>query len=113
MVATLLVAPDGSLSAKAFAELLYVPALEPGGANVGACTCTVAEPPGARFPKLQFNSAPVTIEGGTIEHVPGPPYAGLMLQDNDPPRLPGRSSNSFALNAVPVPAALLLLTVIV
>jgi hypothetical protein len=43
-------------------------------------------------------------------HVPGPPYAGLMLQDNE---MPGSRSNSCALNAVPVPAALLLATVIV
>jgi hypothetical protein len=110
MVATLLMAPGGgSLSAKATAELVYVPALEPGGATVGACICTVAEVPGARFPKLQFKATPPT--NGEMLHVPGPPYAGLMIQGNENP--PGSSSSNCALIAVPVPAALLLLTVIV
>ena len=51
--------PAGSLFAKTVAVFVYVAALEPGGASVGACTCTVAEAPGARFPKLQVKSAAV------------------------------------------------------
>ena len=111
MVATLLWTPAVSLSAEAFAKLEYVPALELGGASVGACTCTVAEAPGARFPKPQSNSNACGERDREMLHVPGPPYGGLMLHGKLPE--PGRKSVSRALNAVPVPAALLLLTVIV
>jgi hypothetical protein len=95
------------LSAEINAWFVYVPALEPGGARVALCTCTVALAPGARSKKLQLKVWGG--RGGTIVQLPGPAYAGLILQTN--PR--GSGSTSFTLNAVPVPAALLLLTVIV
>jgi len=76
---------------------------------VGLCTCTVAIAPGTRFPNVQFKSTPGL--GRVIVHVPGPAKAGLIVQAN--PELVGSGSCSCTLNAVPVPAALLLLTVIV
>jgi hypothetical protein len=48
-----------------------------------------------------------------IVHVPGPAYAGLIFQFNPPAMATGSGSFNTASNAVPVPAALLLLTLIV
>src|SRR5690348_2505417 len=61
---------------------------------------------------LQPNAAPDrTGPERRIEHVPGPVYAGLMLQLDR--TASGKGSNSSTLNAVPVPVALLLRTIIV
>jgi len=53
------------------AVLLYVPQLP---ALVALVTCIDAVPPGGRSPRLQVR-VPLA-----IQHVPGPLYAGLMLQ---------------------------------
>jgi hypothetical protein len=67
-------------------------------ADVALVTCTVAVPPAARFPKLQVS---VWL---TIEHVPGPLYAGLILQLTPVPA--GSESLSVADVAVPAPVLL-------
>ena len=64
-------------------------------ADVPLVTRTVAVPPGARFPNAQLR---VPLE---IEHVPGPLYAGLMLQPIPVPA--GNASDSVAAVAVPGP----------
>ena len=63
--------------------------------DVPLVTCTVAVPPGVRFPNAQLS---VPLE---IEHVPGPLYAGLMLQPIPVPA--GNTSDSVAAVAVPGP----------
>jgi hypothetical protein len=56
-------------------------------------TCTLAEAPGPRFPKLHVRTCP------EIEHVPGPLYAGLIDQLTPVPE--GSVSLSVAAVAVP------------
>jgi hypothetical protein len=67
-------------------------------ADVPLATCTLAAAPAARFPKLQVS---VWL---AIEHVPGPLYAGLMLQPIPVPV--GNESLRVAAVAVPVPLLL-------
>src|SRR5436190_12200350 len=76
---------------------------------VALVMCTDAEAPGARSPNghasVWFGAEPV------IEHVPGPEYAGSIDQLTPPPL--GSGSDRVADRAIPVPAALLLATLIV
>jgi len=62
-------------------------------------TCTDAVALDARLPKLQLSVPPA------IEQVPGPPYAGLMLQLTPVPV--GNVSLSVAEVAVPAPVLLI------
>ena len=78
--------------ALAVALLAYAAQLD---ADVLLVTCTVAAAPEARFPKLQLS---VWL---AIEHVPGPLYAGLMLQLTPGPA--GNGSLKAAEVAVPAP----------
>ena len=66
--------------------------------DVALITCTDGVAPDARLPKLQL-SVPLA-----IEHVPGPLYAGLMLQLIPVPA--GNASLSVAEVAVPAPVLL-------
>jgi hypothetical protein len=75
------------------ALLAYKPQLD---VEVPLVTCTVAVAPAARFPKLQLRAWPA------IEQVPGPRYAGLILQLMPVPD--GNVSLSIAAVAVPEPA---------
>ena len=63
--------------------------------DVPLITRTVAAPPDVRFPNAHV-SVPLV-----IEHVPGPLYAGLMLQPIPVPA--GNASDSVAAVAVPGP----------
>src|ERR1039458_7621432 len=96
--------PCAGLPLLADAVAVFVYTAQP-DTGVPLVTCTEADAPGAMSPNAQLNvcapAAPV------MEHVPGPPYAGLMLQPTPPP---GSASASGALAAVPVPAALLFFT---
>ena len=96
---------EGALLADAVAVLEYLPVP---ARLVGLLRCTLVVAPDARFPRAQFRvwlpAAPV------IEHVPGPLYAGLMLQITPEPA--GRESLMLTSVAVAVPVATLL-TVIV
>jgi len=74
------------------AVLAYAAQLDP---DVEPVTCTDAVVPAARLPKLQL-SVPLA-----IAHVPGPLYAGLMLQPIPVPA--GKVSLSVADVAVPAP----------
>jgi hypothetical protein len=74
------------------AVLAYAAQLD---ADVPLVTCTVAVAPDVRFPNAQLN-VPLA-----IEHVPGPLYAGLMLQLTPFPV--GNGSLSVAAVAVPAP----------
>jgi hypothetical protein len=65
---------------------------------VALVTCTLAVALAARFPKLQLMVWPA------IEQVPGPLYAGLMLQPIPVPD--GRVSLKAAAVAVPLPVLL-------
>ena len=65
-------------------------------ADVALVTCTVAVAPDARFPKLQLKLWLV------IEHVPGPLYAGLMLQAMPVPVGSGSLSDTDKADAAPV-----------
>jgi len=90
---TVVVADDCTellLLALRVAVLAYAAQLD---AEVALVTWTVAVVPVPRFPKLQF-SVPLA-----IEQVPGPLYAGLMLQLTPVPD--GRGSLSAAEVAVP------------
>ena len=66
--------------------------------EVPLATCTVAVAPDDRFPKLQLN---VWL---AMEQVPGPVYAGLMLQVTPVPV----GNVSFRVAAVAVPEPVLL-----
>jgi hypothetical protein len=83
------------LLALAVAVFAYGPQL---AAPVALLTCTDALALDARFPKLQLS---VPLE---MEQVPGPPYAGLMLQLTPVPV--GSGSLSVAEVAVPAPVLL-------
>jgi hypothetical protein len=92
---TVVVADDCTelpLPAFKVAVLAYAAQLD---AEVVLVTCTDADAPDARFPKLQL-SVPLA-----IEQVPGPLYAGLMLQLTPVPD--GKGSLSAAAVAVPAP----------
>jgi predicted ATPase len=86
---------EAELLALKVAVLAYDAQLD---ADVALITCTWAGAPDARLPKLQF-SVPLA-----IEHVPGPPYAGLMLQPIPVPA--GKVSLSVADVAAPAPVLL-------
>jgi hypothetical protein len=86
---------EAELLALKVAVLAYAAQLD---ADVALVTCTCAVAPDDRLPKLQF-SAPLA-----IEHVPGPPYAGLILQLTPAPV--GNVSLSVADVAVPAPVLL-------
>src|SRR5439155_12320716 len=75
--------------------------------EVVALTCTLADAPLAMSPKEQARTCESTTP--LIAHVPGPAYAGKMLQVTPA----GSGSSRVTFFAVPVPAALLLLTVMV
>ena len=94
------------LPADSIAVLGYAAQLD---APAPLLTCSDAETPAARLPKLQARiwlpTAPM------MEHVPGPGYAGLMLQLMPVPA--GSGSFKVTLVAVAVSAALLLAAVIV
>jgi hypothetical protein len=84
-----------ALPALAVAVFAYAPQLDD---DVALVTCTSAVPPENKFPKLHPN-VPFT-----IEHVPGPVYAGLILQAIPVPV--GSKSFNEADAAVVVPVLL-------
>src|SRR5438045_3625125 len=71
--------------------------------------CTETESPGAMSPNAQANVWLATLP--VIEQVPGPAYAGSMLQSTPLPE--GSGSSSMTALAVPVPSETALLTVTV
>ena len=83
---------EAPLVVDAVAVLEYVAQLDE---DVVLVTCTLADAPPARLRKLQPR-VPLT-----MAQVPGPEYAGLMLQPTPAPV--GRVSESVADVAVPVP----------
>ena len=95
---TVVVADDCTellLLALKVAVLAYTAQLD---ADVALLTCTDAVAPDARIPKLQLSV------WFAIEQVPGPLYAGLMLQPIPVPV--GRGSLGVAELAVPAPVLL-------
>jgi hypothetical protein len=82
---------EAALPALAVAWLVYVPQVED---DVAPLTPTVTTAFPARLPKLQLSVCP------EIEHVPGPLYAGLMLQAGPE----GRVSLRVAVVTVAEPA---------
>ena len=90
---------DPPLLAVTVAVLAYAAQLD---ADVALLTCTVTEAPAIRLPKLQLKTRLA------MAHVPGPLYAGPMLQLTPGPA--GSGSFSVTAVAVPVHATALLLT---